>query len=275
MANGLILLPAALGTVAASSAQGDAAATNVADDQPAKVWRSTSNSGQFLTIDMGASGAALATALALVNVNFSNSTTIRLRASNSSSGAVTSSPSLDTGSVAAWIGSKPTLTGWVNAITFMTFANSTAYRWWRIDIADSSPPLTYHEVGRVMLGTVFQPVVNFDQNPGLSFESNDPQDRGDYNNLFTERRGNVGRRMDLTWSNLTEIEALTTAYQVCRLAGLGGDVLVSKDPAHTTLFPQLTMQAVFAQAPRLTGIPFNDATGRPMWALSASFVEKV
>lgn len=276
MANCLFLSPYMidLATLAAASTASGLSVTNLQDSDPTRKWRSTSITSQYITIDFGATGATACNAAAFINTNLTNSATIRVRASNSSAGAVTSSPSLDVSGIDVYPGSKSALRDWTNHIAFGTWTNANSYRYWRIDFSDAGNSDGYLEAGRLMMAAYWQPSLNMDQSVAISYESVDAVERTAHNQLLTQRRGSVGRRFDLTFSSMDQDEAQDGAMELARLRGAGGDFFVSLDPTHTTRFPQWSMQGVFSAAPRFQGVPLF-INGKQCWAFTCTVSEKL
>lgn len=272
MANALFLSPyysdAAAVTFAGGAASGFPA-TNMQVTNPAKVGRTGAGFPQSIQCDFG-SGVA-ATACAVIGSNLSSGATWKIGASNTNMATALASPAFTavTAGTSIWIGTKPTTPGLPFTTAFATWANSTAYRYWAITISDSGP--SYMDVGRFMLGTVWQPALNIDQNISIGFESADLAGRSATNQFVSERRGSVARRLGLTFSTASESEARSFAG-VVRQVGAGGDFMFAIDPADTSNFSEWGGQFYFASMPTMSGVPLFIG-GKNAWAVQATISE--
>lgn len=149
-------------TVTASSESGENVATNIQDQRPSRVWRSTADTGQWLKWDFGAATAV--NALVIGPHNLSPTATIDLDVSTDNSNwtdiysgtADARSPEfaygtglygenyyggyIDTSQVQSY---KP--------IFYMNITKGFAYRYWRVRIEDGDNPDGYIEIGRAAL----------------------------------------------------------------------------------------------------------------------------
>ena len=247
MANLVILSPTLsdASTLAASSEVATLPATNLQTLQPKRKWRSGASLTPYLTLDFGAAGAAC-NGLGVIGHNLTSAATIRVRGKATSN--VTVSPAVDTGAVSAWPATgKPSDAYWPQFLAWLSWSNSIAYRYWRVDFADGANPAGYIEAGRLMLGAYWQPTYNFDlSGTPLGFDQIDVQTRTDYGELFTDRRQrSAARRMSLQISASDKRETLDGVAEIQRLRGGHGDVIVCLDPNATTDFHRFSMQAVF------------------------------
>ena len=252
-------------------------ATNMQVMRPTTVCRTAGVGSQTINIDFGASGAIAATAFALWSPfsgtgSLGSGTTWAIGASNTSLAAAVTSPSLAavSGGTSIWIGSKPTTPGLPFPCAFATWSNSTAYRYWAITIIDGSGA-SYYDICRIMLGVALQPGLNVDGNIGITYDSSDLIARSAYNQSISDRRGYVARRLDLTFSSVSESEMRLCAALV-RQAGAGGDFFFAVDPADTSNFSEWSGQFYFSQMPALGGVPLF-ISGRPAWQLKAALSE--
>ena len=225
-----------------------AAALGVANAQtiqPKKVWRTNSTTGQYLTVDYGSTVAA--NALAIVGHNLSSAATLRVRAA-ASAAAVTASPLLDTTALSAWPASgKPSIASWSNFTALLKWTNTTAYRYWRVDIADASPLASYFDFGRIVLAPYWQPSINFDLGgTPFAFAPVDIQTVTPYGYTFTDRRSDSAPRLfEIAVYALSQREAFDGIYEIQRLRGVWGDVICALDPGADTDFHRFVMQGCF------------------------------
>ena len=95
---------------------------------------------------------------------------------------------------------KPTVDAppaWRN---LLRFENTTAYRYWRLELSDPSAEVDYIEIGRLFIGQAFQPAVNVDINPGLGLLPPDFQGRTAFGRMVTDRRGDPAHRLVLPFA---------------------------------------------------------------------------
>jgi len=274
MSNVLILSPGKsdAATLAASSELASLPASNLQNMQPKRKWRSDAATSPYLELDFGAAGCA-ATGFALIGHNLTASATIRVR--GKATYPVTSSPTVDTTALSAWPSSgKPSDESWPHYLSWLSWSNVTALRYWRIDIADGTNPDGYVEAGRLMLGAYWQPSLNFDlAGTPLAYDQRDVQIATDYGNTFTDRRATTAPRLfQLQISAANRTEVLAGIAEIQRLRGMWGDVACLLDPAATTHFHRHSMQAVFAGQQRHQTPPLFDASGE-MWSVDLNLRE--
>lgn len=251
-------------------------ASNMQLLSPSKVCRTGGVGSQTINIDLGAGNGIAATAVALLTPisgtgSLGSGTTWIIGASNTSLVAAATAPDLQAvSSTSIWIGSKPTTPGLAVATAFATWANSTAYRYWAITVLDGSGA-SYYELCRVMLGVALQPALNVDQSIGITVESSDVMARSAYNQSVSDRRGNVARRYDVTFSTVSESESRSTMGLMLQV-GAGGDFFFAIDPADTTNFSYWAGQFYFPQPPTLSGVPLF-ISNRLAWTLKANLSE--
>jgi hypothetical protein len=127
------------GLVAASSSAGMMGAAKLQDPHIAKKWRGSSNSAEFVTVDLGSSQRI--DTVALIGLNLTRSAVCRVRASNTDV-AGTSGDAYDSSAIAGAI--DPSYGYFVHL-----FLNPVLARYVRVDLADSVP---YIEAGRAVVG---------------------------------------------------------------------------------------------------------------------------
>ncbi|NDH64091.1 MAG: hypothetical protein EBY18_21155 [Alphaproteobacteria bacterium] len=211
MANIVILSPvdsdaAILGV---SSAVSTLPAGNLQNMQPKRKWRS-SGLTEYITVDFGAGGAAC-NGLVLVGHNLTGAATLRLR--GKATPDVTVSPTVDTTAVSAWPATgKPAVGDWPQHLSWLSWSNSTALRYWRLDIADGANPAGYLQAGRLVLGRYWQPSINFDLGgTPLAYDQRDVQVTTDYGEIFTDRRQrSAARRFGLQVSAAEPVDEAST-----------------------------------------------------------------
>jgi hypothetical protein len=149
-------------TVVASTEVTGLPGSYLADIQPAKKWRTTSKTGQYLNITLEQAEAC--DTAAFIASNYGPATVVRIYAAETSA-ALISAPSLDTGWQSPWPGGeKPVVVDWPSFVCLLQWTNVSAYKYWRIEFADPDVLLTYYDLGRVLIGPGFQPSFNVDNN---------------------------------------------------------------------------------------------------------------
>ncbi len=239
---------------------------NLQHYDPAKVFRSTATSTTF-TVDFGT--GIIATSAAMIGGNLSASAAWTISASNSSASATITVPAFSTATSSMWIGTKPTTLPFPAA--FMSWTNTTAYRYWGFQIVDPAPVAAYLELGRGMLDATWQPTLNLDK-VGKGYFSADIASRGAYNQSLKQRRGSTGRTFDLTFSTVSQAEARQAAV-IARQQGAGGDMFFSVDPTSTSNFAEESAQVEFSSMPRFDDIPLFTTAGQQYWSFRAGLAE--
>lgn len=141
MSRSIFTIPQALTYHSSGSASTTAPATNLLNNEPGIVFRSTALSGVF--VQFSTSGQY--DVIALVGTNLTGADTVRIRASNSEAGLL-SSPAVDVVvSIAAGRIKK------AGAILFHQFANPVSYQFIRIDFASLNAS-GYVEASRLVIG---------------------------------------------------------------------------------------------------------------------------
>lgn len=247
-------------TLSASSAVTSLPVTNLQTIQPAQVWRSTSNAPQ--TIDVAFASAVAANALALVATNVSGAALVRIRAATLPAN-LSAAPALDTGWQPLFPPTgRPTSPDWPSVIGLRRWMNDTAYRFWRVEIADSLGAVSYIEAGRLVLGRAWQPTQNLDLGgTPFGFAPADVQLATPFGRTFTNRRSlSPPRLFEISVFALTKREAFDGIFELQRLRGLWGDVVCALDPGEGADFHRFTMQGVFTAGGAYTLPPaFDDA----------------
>lgn len=276
MANVIILSPRLSdgATMVASSQVASLPVSNLQNMQPKRKWRTDGATSPYVEADFRATGCA-ANGLALIGHNLTASATIRVR--GKATYPVTSAPTVDTGAVSAWPATgKPGDESWPHFLSWLSWANASALRYWRIDIADGSNPAGYIEAGRLMLGSYWQPSRNFDLGGvPLGFDQRDIQMLTEYGGTFTDRRTmSAPRVFQVAISAADRDEVMAGVADLMRLRGTWGDVACLLDPAATTHFHRHSMQGVFMQAQRHQMTQLFTASGEA-WSVELNLREVI
>lgn len=104
-----------------------------------------------------------------------------------------------------------------------------AARYWKVEIDDTANTDGYVQIGRLFLGSAWQPLVNYDYGWSLGFESDTTVEKALGGQEYFDRR--TGRRVfrcQLSW--LSEQEAYERAWEIQRQLGHDGEVFVMADP---------------------------------------------
>lgn len=113
------------------------------------------------------------------------------------------------------------------------------YRYWRIDIDDDTNPDGYIELGRVFMGSLWQPGINMVYGASLHYEARD--EAGETRSgaeYFDEREGFRVARFRLQAA--TEGEAVLTLMRMQRQLGTSGELFFVWDDDDTTYAPERT-----------------------------------
>lgn len=142
------------GTVTASTEASGFPATNVQHIWLSRKWRSTGKTSEWLKCDLGSEEAVQAVILA--GHNLTASAVVYVEANSIDSW---SSPPV-----------KELMTVTDEVVIYL-WEQSVSYRWWRFTFSDNSNPNSYLEVGRLFIGSYFEPSVNFDWKEKTSWRS--------------------------------------------------------------------------------------------------------
>lgn len=230
--------------IAASTEVASLPAENLKNMQPCRVWRSqgTNESVTITTVQPVA-----ADSLVLGAHNMSSDGVFRVRGAVLAAN-LTAAPDIDTGWKSAWPATGiPTDEDWPYWISLIRWTPPGAMQYWRLDIADTGNASGYFEIGRLMLGTAWQPGTNFDLSGSpLGFDPRDVQITTPYGRTFTDRRAtSPARKFAIQISGANKRDVLSGIAEIQRLRGYWGDVACFLDPAETTDFHRLSMHGVF------------------------------
>ncbi len=260
-------------TVVASTEVTGLPASFLADIQPAKKWRTTAKTGQYLNITLEQAEAC--DSAAFIAPNFGPSTVVRIYAAETAA-ALLSSPALDTGWQSPWPGAeKPVVVDWPVFTGLVRWTNIAAYKYWRIEFADPGVLLTYFDLGRVLLGQAFQPSFNVDNDLALGLQSPDAQSRTPFARTYTDPRGPASRRLTLPFSSVNHDELVTSLIELQRYCGLARDFVFTLDPGATRRDAYLyTLQALFADHAQFQAQPWWDGADA-VWRTSLTLTELI
>lgn len=260
-------------TVVASTEVTGLPASFLADIQPAKKWRTTSKTSQYLNITL--EQAESCDTAAFIAPNFGPSTVVRIYAAETSA-ALLASPDIDTGWQSPWLGAeKPVVNDWPVFVGLLRWTNTAAYKYWRIEFADPGAALTYFDLGRVLLGQAFQPSFNVDNSPALGLLSPDAQTRTPFARTYTDPRGPASRRLTLPFSSVNHDELVASLFELQRYCGLARDFVFALDPGATRRDAYLyTLQALFADQAQFEAQPWWDGADA-VWRTQLTLTELI
>lgn len=241
------------GTWSASSAVGTLPASNLANANRQRVWRSTGITAEWIKVNLGS--AKSIAALALVSSNLRASATITIKANSSD----------------AW-GSPPfsqVLTPWDASATGVLIAflsSAQTYQWWRVDLADAGHPDGYLQVGVCALGPVLDLLVAPND---MTFELVDPSPV-DYAPSGTPKVYNLSSFVELTmpYALLTQAQAFTDVLTALRAVGRKEDgalSLFATAPSQDDLAKTTNLYGRFRDLPALAFR--RDSVNRYDWSV--------
>jgi hypothetical protein len=246
-------------------------ASNAQTVQPRRVWRTSSND-EWLTLTFAS--AVAANALAMVGGNPTSFRRVRVTGAADAADLV-AAPDLDTGWVNPWpAGAQPVAPDWPNWLLLVRFENTDEMRHWKIEITDIGGAVTYLDIGRLILGRLWQPSVNFDVGgTPVAFDPRDAVVETDYGFTFTDRRTRSAPRLfSLQITAAKGVEVLQGLQGIQRLAGSAGDVICCLDPGDTANFHLLSMQGRFTKGGAYATPPLWDESGQ-CWSSSVELRE--
>jgi hypothetical protein len=273
-------------TITASSTQsGTPSVNNLKKDAKGSVWRSspTTTSGTtvkaFLMIDLGSAKSVQGVVLAFTNL-VSSTATIRVTGSNTAPtvGTVdqintpTVTPNTGT-AIAACPWNTLSLPDWgTNPVGANTYAygggtyarvwlsDTTAYRYWNIEIIDTRPAGTgyYIEVSRLIMGQYWSPKYNTGYGMTNSMKDLSTHERTESGDLVSQRGPRYSAlTFDLKWLDPSDRIQLT---RIMLGNGLPRPLLISLFPDNGTTTAQAEMERahqIYGKMVTLPGITYD------------------
>ncbi|WP_427500811.1 hypothetical protein ACQE3E_15725 [Methylomonas sp. MED-D] len=195
---------------------------NVKNRRLAKVARTVDDAtgSSWLNIDLGANRTAQC--FAAIRTNLSAAGVFRVRAAGNGDSTY-SVPLYDSGYVSAAAFTPDLILG---------LAASISARYWRLEIADSSNPDGYIEIGRIFVGPALAPADNMSYGNHIGYRSRSEVVQTQGGAMIGLRR--VGQRQfqfALDWMN--EAEAIA-ALELQRVVDITDEVLLIRDRTDTT-----------------------------------------
>ena len=182
--------------------------------------------------------------LSLVNHNLSLDATVRIKAAATADFAILA---YDSGSVEVWPVVYPSETlawednnwwdgkytaeqreGYTWSFNHILAANSLT-RYWRVEITDTANASGYVQIGRVFIGTAWQPEINMSYGVALGWETDTAIQRARSGSLYFDRR-TPRRVVRFSLETMLIDDAMANAFEVQRRAGIDGEVLFIFDP---------------------------------------------
>ncbi len=215
---------------------------NLQAQQPSKAWRTTAVAGDAVEADLGT--AAGINLVALLSTNAGSAATWRVRAAATQTD-LTAAPGYDSGSLSVWPTTGLETWDFVHGILWLATSVQT-FRWWRVDVADLDNPDGYLQAGRLFLSKAWQPSRNRQRGLAIAFEDLSPRERargGQIYPLALPRR----RVLQFTLRFQSEAEMYANAFELDRLRGRSGDVLVIPDPDKSAQIQRQTVYGLQAE----------------------------
>lgn len=243
-------------TLTASSAQTSLPVTNLVGPTPSKVWRSTSLSSVYITIDFGSATAV--DTLAMVAPNWTTSATWRLRGATSEAN-LTAAPGYDSTAVTPWPGGTKPTEEWQQHAPILRLGSTQTYRWWRIDLADAGNTDGYLEAGALLLGAAVG--VTYESWAGFSIDDEPSDIVSDtlYGRTVVEERDPV-RVFNIPFRVLAEADVFGGLGTMLRERRASRPFLVCLDTDQTTYLHVATLYGL-RRGPRATGHIVGDLYG--------------
>lgn len=222
---------------------------NLQNRRLSRVARSSNALSASSTFDIDLGKARAIGVLALVVHNLSVSATVRVLADDAADFAT---PIYDSGAVAMWpagtipqslleweddnfwLGtvSQEAVAGYQAPFIHLLSAAQTA-RYWRVQIADTSNPDGWINMGRLYIANTWTPTANFNFGAGIGFDDASVFEASLTGEEFFEQRKRR-RKFSFSLGDLSESEGYSYALEIDRMAGTTGEVLVVADPEDAT-----------------------------------------
>jgi len=214
--------------------------TNMLNQQPTKVARSTSDAGTSTRFVANLGGPKSISMFAFVANNMTGDASIRLRVSASPLGtSPTIDVTLDAFDTNVVFGSEPWgVFPWSGyreddqpggPITLYKHPTSELGQYVLVDIDDTANPDGYVQIGRFLAGDPFVPTYNFALGAQLAFVDESRQSRSQGGQLYSDVKPKR-RRFSCDFDFMSKAEAYGAAYDLQRRLGITGNLLMVYDP---------------------------------------------
>jgi hypothetical protein len=236
-------------TLTGGSWMGSLPLSNIKDRRLSRLARSTNALAASTMFDLDLGAPRSVGVIALVAHNLSVTATVRVLGDDASDFAT---PVYDSGAVAVWpagvipqslleweddnfwLGtvSQEALAGFKTPFIVLP-ASAQTLRYWRVSITDTSNPDGYVQIGRVYIGSAWQP--DFDRSYGASLGYDDVsqvEESLSGEEFYDVRRKRRIHRFELGW--LSQTEALDRVLDMQRLQGTTGEILIVPNVTDTT-----------------------------------------
>lgn len=255
---------------------------NIQNQEPAKVFRTTSTIDQWISFVLPSVTPVDAIAMAWNQEKFSSSAVWRayIYATQADMDGNVNEV-VDTGWVSVWPGSayKHTMQDWGPEVALLSINNTQSYRYVKLWISDPTAPQAYLDISRVAVGAKAQFRINPRIDGGINFVPIDVQESNGYGQVFTDPRPWQQRQFVLTWSALGQGDVQFDAMELARLRGQAGDFFVFIDPAASDDFHLKSMQGIFEGQhkfnPANIYIPDADGRMRLGWGFTFTCTQKL
>lgn len=221
------------------------------DMQPSIPCLLTDLTQTFLIVDLLSSQQIGLVWLGYTNVT--SSATWRIRATDTLAN-LTSSPSYDSGTVSMLVGTAST---WTRPHALKWFgASPKTFRYWRIDIVDTTNPAGVLSIGRLYMSRGFQPSrsVKYGVNVGYVETARRTASLG--GNVFP-RISARHQTADITLEYLTQTEMLGSIAPIQRQRGVSQDILICLDPDEPTYIMDCTVYGLLKDAAQYSNVTFK------------------
>lgn len=265
-----------IATMTASTAVSSLPVANLQNQEPSRVWRSTSPLSQYVDITFARAGVWNAAAMSAFNG--SDAMVWRLNLYDTAAG-IGGTPGATSGWQSVWPQNyRHGDPEWGPEVALLRLDDQSAnYRYARVEFSDPGSTAGYLDVGRLAVGRAAQFGINCDFGNGIAWAPNDTQEPNGWGQVFTEPRPS-NRLFELQWSALGQREVSDVAMEMTRLRGLGGDVFCFLDPGEVELFHKWSMQGLFAGRADYKSMPLwvtdIDNQLRTAWGFSLSLIQK-
>lgn len=211
---------------------------NLLSIQPTKTYRTD----PVCTINLDLGSAKTIRGLFLgYAIGVSVDSVFRLRATNTLA-SITSAPSLDTGDVRHWPGTRD-YSGWSRTHGFALFDAPVSYRYWQIDVDNDG---TDYELGRIYLDSPWFFPLGLDFGSRIAYREQVRRVRSIGGQLYTASNGIWREAAFSLRSKIGADEFIEGAETIERLRGTSRDVLLMLDTEDANLFMDRSIYCTFA-----------------------------
>ena len=203
---------------------------NVLNEQPSRVWRTTSDTTQQIIVDLGALTTVNVNFAALLWTNLTTAASIRCRFGPTLVSIGGGTPTFDSGTITPITQAQVDM-GRQHYVGFDTDGGAVT-RYLKFEISDAANPDGYIQAGRILLGNAWQPAINMQYGNAFGFVDKSRKTRSLGSRLSTLHIP-AYLEADFTLGFQSEAEMMDSALPLDHDINAKLDMVYVSDPAST------------------------------------------